>query len=100
MYIQDVSLIGARRSGLHRPLKTGSFAHRYYACRACKPKHCMYTQRMTKVYYKIQVFNDISLTWIDVQKTFDTPENARTFGGGKKYRVIRIAGRDRTILPE
>jgi len=52
-------------------------------------------------YYKIQLFNDISLAWKDIQRSYNAPPNeriARYELDGKRARIMQVNERDRHPL--
>jgi hypothetical protein len=61
-------------------------------------------QHRRHVYYKVQIFDDVSLTWLDHKNAFDLVEDARRFieesVGGKKARIMVVDGRTRYPLAE
>jgi hypothetical protein len=56
------------------------------------------------VYYKVQIFDDVSLTWLDEKKAFDDVLDARQLIlqqlGGRKARIMVVDGRRRYPLDE
>lgn len=61
-------------------------------------------QHRRHVYYKVQVFDDVSLTWLDEKKAFDDVAEARQLIlrqlGGRKARIMVVDGRRRYPLDE
>ena len=61
-------------------------------------------QHRRHLYYKVQVFDDISLTWLDEKDAFDELVHAREFLlrhlGGKKARIMVVDGKRRYPLQE
>ncbi len=49
-------------------------------------------------YYKIQYWDEFSICWVSIPKTFDAPQKAESFaltigkkyGKGEKYRIMEI----------
>jgi hypothetical protein len=61
-------------------------------------------QHRRHVYYKIQIYDDTSLTWLDHKNAFDLLEEAKKFVveqvEGKKARIMVVDGRKRYPLSE
>jgi predicted Fe-Mo cluster-binding NifX family protein len=64
-----------------------------------------YNIYMPITYYKVQKFCDTSLTYVDIQKSFPTPEKALDFtivntkkGEAVLYRVMKVEGKKRSIV--
>jgi hypothetical protein len=61
-------------------------------------------QHRRHVYYKVQVFDDTSLTWLDQKNAFDDVDSAKLFVttalAGKKARIMVVDGRNRHPLQE
>jgi hypothetical protein len=61
-------------------------------------------QHRRHVYYKVQVFDETSLTWLDEKNAFDEVASAKRFMeencAGKKVRIMVVDGRDRHPLEE
>jgi len=51
------------------------------------------------IYYKIQQFNKISMSWVDIQKTYATIDEAIQAGtSSHKWRIMQINGKDRQVI--
>jgi hypothetical protein len=65
-----------------------------------KPKHAHRRQ----TYYKVQVFNSVSLTWVDEPSAFDELDGANSYIaqtlGGKQSRIMVVAGGRRSPLKQ
>ena len=61
-------------------------------------------QHRRHIYYKVQVFDDLSLTWLDEKNAFDDLASAREFIllqlGARKARVMVVDGKRRYALEE
>jgi hypothetical protein len=61
-------------------------------------------QHRRHVYYKVQVFDEISLTWLDEKSAFDEVSRARDFVSmnllGLKTRIMVVDGKRRYPLRE
>lgn len=59
-------------------------------------------QHRRHVYYKVQIFDEVSLTWLDKKDAFDDLSDAREFilqqPGGQKARIMVVDGRRRYPL--
>lgn len=56
-------------------------------------------QKRLREYYKIQYFDKVSMTWVDVQKAYLTPEAAKIAAPkGKKYRFVHVKDKKREII--
>lgn len=54
---------------------------------------------MKAPYFKIQYFNEISLSWVDVQKTFISTDVAKKAADqSKKWRLMMVDGKKRTVI--
>lgn len=54
---------------------------------------------MKEIYYKIQYYNPVSLTYVDLQKSFKSIEEAVSKADSeKKYRIMQISGKKRNIV--
>lgn len=50
-------------------------------------------------YYKIQYFDKISMSYIDVQKAFDSIEDLlKTVNKSKNWRIMVVEGKNRHIM--
>lgn len=67
------------------------------------PTHMSYSQHMKQPrktqYYKVQYYDETSLTWIDVQKQYDTTDDAFTDMSdddlSRKFRFMMVDGKKR-----
>ena len=51
-------------------------------------------------YYKLQLWDAVSVAWFDVQRRFDTPEDARAATpAGARSRVMLVTESGRRPLP-
>jgi len=60
-------------------------------------------QHRRHVYYKVQIYDDTSLTWLDHKNAFDLLDDAKKFIGeqdGKKARIMVVDGRKRYPVSE
>ncbi|MFI5022224.1 MAG: hypothetical protein ACHQRJ_11305 [Alphaproteobacteria bacterium] len=61
-------------------------------------------QHRRHIYYKVQVFDETSLTWLDEKNAFDDVATARDVIsehlGGKKVRIMVVDGKRRYPLQE
>jgi hypothetical protein len=61
-------------------------------------------QHRRHVYYKVQIYDDTSLTWLDHKNAFDLLEDAKKFSDeqaqGKKARIMVVDGRRRHLVSE
>lgn len=55
---------------------------------------------MNKVYYKIQYYDQLSLTWKDIQKQFDSISDAEnhTISTDGKKRIMQVDGKKRSVM--
>jgi len=54
---------------------------------------------MKEIYYKIQYYNPVSLTYVDLQKSFKSIEEAVSKADSEtKYRIMQISGKKRNIV--
>lgn len=55
---------------------------------------------MSKVYYKVQYYDSVSLTWKDIQKQFtdqnDALDHCKTIAG--KTRLMHVDGKKREVV--
>ncbi len=65
-----------------------------------KPKHAHRRQ----TYYKVQVFNSISVTWVDEPSAFDNLDAAKNYISqtlaGKQSRIMVVEGGKRAPLKQ
>ena len=60
-------------------------------------------ERRKGTYWKILFYSEMSITWKDHQKAFDSPEEAKEYAktlNYKRMRLIEITGSDRKVLEE
>lgn len=51
-------------------------------------------------YYKVQTYDDITLSWVDIQKQHETVASARAaFPAGERCRIIEVNMRGRAPVP-
>lgn len=59
-------------------------------------------QHRRHIYYKVQVFDEVSLTWLDEKNAFDELDSAREYISqnlaGKTIRIMVVDGRRRYPL--
>lgn len=54
---------------------------------------------MLRVYYKIQYFDNVSLTWRDIQRQIaDRDEAVRLVAGKPDHRIMHVDGKKRVVL--
>ncbi len=64
----------------------------------------MLSPRRAYPYFKVQVFDDRSMTWIEKKQGFDTPEEARKYANdlppSQKVRIVLVDERGYHELDE
>ena len=56
-------------------------------------------KRRLREYYKIQVFDKTSMTFVDIQKAYLTPEAAMYAAPrSKQYRFVHVADKKREVI--
>lgn len=56
-------------------------------------------KQLNRVYYKVQVFDKITMSWVDVQRTYNTPKEAKkAIPASKTARLMKIDGKKRTPI--
>lgn len=59
-------------------------------------------QRRRGLYFRVEIYDPVSLCWLDAPGTFGSAEDAQAFVerelGAKRARIMKIDGRKRTIV--
>ncbi len=60
--------------------------------------------RKRHAYYKVQLYDELSLSWIDEHLSFSSLESAREYilqkASTRKGRIMKVSGRSRCVMPD